>query len=146
MTPLLQLTKHFSFEASHILPRHQGKCSRLHGHSWQLWVTVEGPVSEDSGFVCDYGVLSAIVKSEVIERLDHNHLGQGIPHLDDGGKSRLYTCPFGKEFYPSSENLAIAIARMLLPLIQEIPHVRLASIKIGETCTSECLYTLPPKE
>jgi len=34
--------KEFCFEAAHILPKHNGKCSRLHGHSWLARVYVKG--------------------------------------------------------------------------------------------------------
>ncbi len=36
MNPAHQWTiyKEFRFEAAHRLPYHQGKCCRLHGHSW----------------------------------------------------------------------------------------------------------------
>lgn len=38
----MRVGKEFRFEAAHRLPRHDGKCRRPHGHSYVLWVEVEG--------------------------------------------------------------------------------------------------------
>lgn len=131
------LTKHFRFEASHILPLYVGKCSRLHGHSWALSVSVQGPIQSASGFVVDYGELSEIVRCHIIHPLDHTHLGQGLAYCQGVAQAPY----FGTSFYPSSENIAIAIGKILQPLVKELaPDVRLYEIKIGETCTSECAW------
>ena len=39
---MFRLEKEFSFEASHQLPLHDGKCARLHGHSWKGRIIIEG--------------------------------------------------------------------------------------------------------
>jgi 6-pyruvoyltetrahydropterin/6-carboxytetrahydropterin synthase len=75
------LTKTFHFEAAHHLPDHVGKCARLHGHSYQLEVAVRGPIKDtphqsDSGMVMDFEDLSRIVRSSIIERLDHSDLNE----------------------------------------------------------------------
>lgn len=73
----MQIRKHFSFEAAHVLPHHPGKCSRLHGHSYRLEVALEGPLAESGpaqGMVRDFDDLKAVVKRSVIERLDHRSL------------------------------------------------------------------------
>jgi len=142
------ISKTFRFEASHVLPKHTGKCSRLHGHSWVLTVSVQGPVNTKTGFVVDYGDLKALVDKEVIERLDHTHLGQykaihSIPegeliadHLSIKGQ-----CPFGWAFYPSSENLVIAVGKLLQPLVKELSNgVTLHQVELEETCTSRAIW------
>jgi 6-pyruvoyltetrahydropterin/6-carboxytetrahydropterin synthase len=40
--PSFTLKERFSFEAAHFLPLHDGKCRRLHGHSWVGWVEICG--------------------------------------------------------------------------------------------------------
>lgn len=67
------VTRVFSFEAAHQLPWHDGKCQRLHGHSYRLEVTVTGPVRED-GMVMDFAEVKEVVEREVIERFDHQYL------------------------------------------------------------------------
>src|SRR3954454_22299502 len=63
----------FGFEAAHQLPWHEGKCRDLHGHSYRLEVSVEGPLNEH-GIVIDFADLKAAVKREVIDRYDHTYL------------------------------------------------------------------------
>src|SRR2546423_1069997 len=131
------LRKIFRFEASHVLPRHSGKCSRLHGHSWILHVETEGKVNQETGFVMDYADMSAAVKP-LIERLDHRHLGAWCVFLKDRTKiddssisDSLIAEIWGPDgvdgayfedwkvpglpldFYPSSENLLFWIGEQL---------------------------------
>lgn len=148
----MRLSKEFRFEASHILPKHPGKCSRLHGHSWVLTVSVEGPVNSTSGFVMDYADISAMVKP-LIERLDHRHLGawcvynnQRPDHKEDGRGLELLFEIWGAEyvedmyvpglprtFNPTSENLIWWIGGEL--------KFGWSELKLNETCTSECILT-----
>jgi 6-pyruvoyltetrahydropterin/6-carboxytetrahydropterin synthase len=67
------LRREYRFEASHILPRHPGKCSQLHGHSYRFIVTLEGPIEPEQGMVIDFGDLDAAVTEQVINRVDHRH-------------------------------------------------------------------------
>jgi 6-pyruvoyltetrahydropterin/6-carboxytetrahydropterin synthase len=70
----MRVRRRFDFEAAHVLPRHPGKCRALHGHSYRLIVTVERPVDPESGMAMDFGSLKQVVRSEVVDRLDHTHL------------------------------------------------------------------------
>ena len=120
-----KLTKTFRFEASHILPLHPGKCSRLHGHSWVLHVSVEGEVDLRTGFVMDYADISRTVKP-LIERLDHRHLGQWayankkvpIAPVEEWKVPEL-----PEDFYPTSENLLVWIGEQLTPVHVAKPNL-----------------------
>jgi 6-pyruvoyltetrahydropterin/6-carboxytetrahydropterin synthase len=76
----IRITKRFTFEAAHRLPNHNGKCSRLHGHSYVLEVELMGyPKLDDEtdseyGMVIDFSTLSAVVKTDIIELLDHRFI------------------------------------------------------------------------
>jgi 6-pyruvoyltetrahydropterin/6-carboxytetrahydropterin synthase len=75
------LRKSFTFEAAHVLPNHPGKCSRLHGHSYRLDVTLEGPLQADgpaAGMIEDFEVVTRVVKAAVIAELDHRSLNELI--------------------------------------------------------------------
>ncbi len=75
----MQIRKQFKFESAHVLPHHQGKCARLHGHSYRLDVAVRGPVQTAGaaqGMVVDFDDLAAVVQAEVIEELDHRSLNE----------------------------------------------------------------------
>src|ERR1700751_273737 len=132
----MEISKEFRFEASHILPRHPGKCSRLHGHSWKLTVSVKGLINETTGFVLDYGYLSAIVKP-LIEDLDHRHLGTWYhPKFDNSFTEEAYFVPgLPFDFYPSSENLLIWIADQLEG------KLAWSQLELEETCTSKAILT-----
>lgn len=67
------VSKEFTFDSAHFLTKYHGKCENLHGHTYRLRVTVEGPVNED-GMVVDFKELKALVKEKVVERYDHQNL------------------------------------------------------------------------
>lgn len=103
------IRKQFAFEAAHVLPYHQGKCSRLHGHSYRLDVSVAGPlVSEGpaSGMVIDFDEVARIVRATVIDKLDHSHLNDTIEN-------------------PTSENIVVWIWRRLAPQLSGLTELTL---------------------
>ena len=115
----LELRKSFQFEAAHRLPQlpPDHKCHRLHGHSFQMEVVVEGECDPRMGWVMDYADISAAVRP-IWERLDHYYLNE-IPGLEN----------------PTSEHVARWIWDQLkpaLPLLKEIV--------VAETCTAKCVY------
>lgn len=78
-----RITKIWTFDAAHLLPKHQGKCGRLHGHTYKVEVTVTGPVNTgdvpDEGMVIDFYVLSQIWKEHLEPLLDHQYLNDTLP-------------------------------------------------------------------
>ena len=90
---LLRLTKRFTFEMAHALPSYSGKCHNIHGHSYKLFVTVEGEPSlaegSPTGMVIDFGDL----KKEVRAALDQTSPRQRAcirALYYDGKKMRQY--------------------------------------------------------
>ena len=51
MQKKIRLTKQFGFEAAHALYNYNGKCCRLHGHSYKLFVTVSSKLAVQLFFV-----------------------------------------------------------------------------------------------
>lgn len=117
------LTKRFRFEAAHHLPHHDGKCRRVHGHSWTLTVEVAAAALQttgpQTGMVVDYGAISRAVRPLLDDVLDHYDLNETT----------------GLES-PTSECLAAWIYRWLAPRLDG-----LIAISIEETCTSGCRYS-----
>ena len=117
------LEKEFKFEAAHQLPQHDGKCRRLHGHSWKGRVVVEGThliaSGPKTGMVMDYSDIKAALDPLVEGHLDHYYLN------DSTGLEN-----------PTSENLALWVFTMLR---DKIPG--LVAVVIDETCTSRCTYS-----
>jgi 6-pyruvoyltetrahydropterin/6-carboxytetrahydropterin synthase len=115
----MRLYKDFSFEAAHRLPNvpSDHKCARLHGHSFQVRVSVDGPVGERTGWVMDFAELKAAFRP-VSDQLDHRYLNE-IDGLEN----------------PTSENLARWIWRELSSNL-----AGLSEIEVRETCTTGCIY------
>lgn len=131
----MDCTKEFHFEASHMLPRHKGKCRRLHGHSWVLKITVSGPVDPETGFVKDFAEMSENM-IPLLASLDHHHLGtwdrDWLPFNYDWAAIH-------DEIYPSSENLLLYIAGRMSQSYE--PGAKWSKLELNETCTSSCVLT-----
>lgn len=115
----MDIYKEFHFEAAHRLPNvpEGHKCARLHGHSFEVRLTVTGPIGEHSGWVMDFAELKAAFRP-IYDQLDHHYLNE-IEGLHN----------------PTSENLARWIWERLKPALPT-----LSSVGIRETCTSGCIY------
>ena len=72
------LRKEYGFEAAHFIYNHPGKCRNLHGHSYKLFVSLEGQVNPETGMIIDFDDLSKVVQ-KVIQQLDHRFLNDLIP-------------------------------------------------------------------
>ena len=115
----VRLVHEFRFEAAHLLPRVPAghKCARLHGHSFKVELTVEGPVDPDTGWFIDFSEL-AEVWEPLWKQLDHNYLND-IAGLEN----------------PTSEILA----RWIWDRIKaKIPALR--RVTLFETCDARCEY------
>lgn len=66
------------FEAAHFIREYPGKCSRLHGHNWQVEVTVSGNQLNHLGMLIDFRELKEEV-NKVIVNLDHYYLNEIEP-------------------------------------------------------------------
>jgi 6-pyruvoyltetrahydropterin/6-carboxytetrahydropterin synthase len=119
VSKLMKIFKEFTFEAAHRLPHvpEGHKCARLHGHSFQVKVTVAGELQEPGGWVMDFADI-ATAFNPVLSRLDHYYLND-IDGLEN----------------PTSEILARWIWQRLKP---DLPA--LSEIEIRETCNSGCVY------
>ena len=85
----LILTKKYTFCASHKYGNDHwsdeknlkvfGKDFNNHGHNYILEVSMTGPVNPDTGWLVDLGHVNEIVKSNVVNILDHSQIEQDIP-------------------------------------------------------------------
>lgn len=108
----MKISKKFRWEGAHRLPWHTEGCQNLHGHSYTLWVDVEGPVG-DKGMLMDFKVLKRALKP-LIDAWDHAtlifqedvRLKEAIDHLD----SKYYLLPYDT----TAENMCLYITNYLL--------------------------------
>ncbi|MGC8742622.1 MAG: 6-carboxytetrahydropterin synthase QueD [Verrucomicrobiia bacterium] len=115
----VELRKNFQFEAAHLLPKlPQGhKCRRLHGHSFQVEIAIEGETDDNLNWLMDYADISAAFKP-LLDILDHSYLNE-IQGLEN----------------PTSENIAKWIWERLKPTLPQLKEV-----VVAETCSSRCVY------
>ena len=78
-----------------------GPCNNphFHGHNYELDVTVEGPIDQETGYVLDLGVLADVVDERIIRRLDHRNLNVEVDWFAN--------------LNPTVENIAVVIWREL---------------------------------
>ncbi len=115
--------KEFRFEAAHRLPQHDGKCSRLHGHSWVGRVYVQSNqligVGPKQGMVMDYSDIKKYIQPLLDNYLDHYYLNETTGLAN-----------------PTSEE----IAKWVFEQLQQAGLPGLHSVEIKETCTSSAIY------
>ncbi|MBU0705667.1 6-carboxytetrahydropterin synthase QueD [Patescibacteria group bacterium] len=114
------VTKEFTFDSAHFLPNYHGKCENMHGHTYRLQVTVDGPVNSE-GLVIDFALLKKIVTEKVLSKLDHHIINDTIK-------------------IASAENTAIWIWNRLVDLPEFSKKVHLHEIKLWETPNSFVTY------
>lgn len=137
----IRITKHFDFEAAHALPGYDGKCKNIHGHSYQLFVTIIGtPINDKTnpknGMVLDFGDLKKIVNTEIIDVFDHAIvLNKDSEHLSLAEKIAEYSHRIVLVNYqPTSELMLIDFSEKI---IHKLPKgVNLHSLKLYETNNS----------
>ncbi|MEX2596494.1 MAG: 6-carboxytetrahydropterin synthase [Salibacteraceae bacterium] len=130
MSKTIYITRRERFSAAHKLAKtdwsdkknHEvfGKCANpnWHGHNYELYITVKGPVNPSTGFVVDLKMLSDLIKDLVIQHLDHKNV-----NLDTH---------FMRGQMASTENICIAIWEQLAqPISQE--GAELHCVKLQET-------------
>lgn len=132
----MRVCKQFSFDASHQLVGHFGKCANLHGHTYKVEVSLAGDTVKEgssAGMVVDFYHVKKYA-GEIIDRLDHAFLMKGDePALDVVTTKRVY---FG--FRTTAENMAKFLTWALGVLMQ--PYGRIDTIRLWETPTgyAEC--------
>lgn len=134
------VTRRERFNAAHKLWNHSwsaernhevfGKCANenWHGHNYQLFVTIKGSPSPETGYCMDLKVLSNIIKERIINKTDHKNLNLDVPFL--------------KGMLASTENLAIAFWGELQAEIKD-HGCNLHSLEIFETENNSVKYFGP---
>lgn len=132
---MVYLTRREFFSASHRLYnpkfseqenlRIYGKCAypNGHGHNYEIEVTVVGDPDSDTGMIIDLKKLSDLIRSEIIEKVDHKHLNIDVDFL--------------RGIIPTAENIAVTFWNILDPRIKQ---GRLYSVKVYETPNNYAEY------
>ncbi|NTV28567.1 MAG: 6-carboxytetrahydropterin synthase QueD [Candidatus Omnitrophica bacterium] len=118
---MFELTVRSDFSSAHFLRDYEGKCRNLHGHTWQVAVTVAGNELNAIGVMADFVGLKQHLNS-ILVRLDH-------------------TCLNDQEFFkvnnPTAENLARFIFQEYRQLIAPL---RLVKVQVWESDRTDVVY------
>ncbi len=112
------------FASAHSLRGYPGDCSRLHGHNWQVEVSVESEVLDATGIAIDFREIKKQTKA-VVKRLDHQYLNE-IPPFD--------------VLNPTAENIAKYFYDEVAKLINT-PDVHICEVIIWETPRASVSYS-----
>lgn len=129
---MISVTKIFRFEAAHILSDYNGDCKNIHGHSYELHVSVRSK-NNSTKMVVDFKELKSIVKKEVIDILDHTLMLKDSPvHIQRFGVLPYKTIFFSEE--PTVEFLIHWISEKLNSAFG--PEILLSKLILFETADS----------
>jgi len=134
---MIYLTRRERFSAAHRMFRPEwtdekntevfGKCSnpKWHGHNYELFVTIKGELSPETGFVMNISQLKQIIQERIIEKIDHKNINNEVGFME----GRIAT----------TENLATAIWYELKPFIEK-DGAELHCVRISETENNSIEY------
>ncbi len=138
--PVIRITKHFRFESAHVLWGYDGPCKNIHGHSYQLFVTVKGrPVNQPGnpkhGMLIDFSVLKKIVHEQVIDRFDHALLvNENSPQKEMVLNNQLFGKVVALPYQPTCEYMVHDFAARIKAALPR--HVSLHALRLHETSTA----------
>ena len=112
--------------AGHRILHHDGKCSRPHGHNYEITVVVQGELTED-GWIVDKGDITSI-----IDEWDHRFLLEaGDPLIEAFETSGDGDAVVVLDYPPTAEVMSVVLERRLLA---ELPNtVSAVSVEVAET-------------
>ena len=105
-----------------------GKDYNNHGHNYVLEVSVAGPIDPDSGWLVDLQKLNVLVRSRIVDVMDHSQIEKDIDWFK------------GKQ--PSSENILLWAWEEIAPRLQQGTLYRL---RLVETHSIHTDYYGPEK-
>lgn len=117
-----ELTVKAHFDAAHHLYGYPGECRNLHGHTWDVEVTVSSPSLDDIGIVYDFKSLKADLAA-VLSAYDHVLINEVAPF---------------DEISPTAENLARVIYERLAEEVDE--RVRVVEVAVWESPIAKLVY------
>lgn len=123
MNRVYRIGKTFPFEAAHHLPTLPAdhKCSRPHGHSYTVEVTVTAGELTGPGFAADFADLAPL-RANLALRFDHQNLNQVL------------------DTEPTSENLARHLFEWCKDNVPLPGSARVESVRVSETASTWAEY------
>ena len=141
----MRIAKQFRWEAAHRLPWHEGDCSNLHGHSYQMVVELEG-TPDGRGILLDFQALKDVL-TPLIRAWDHatiiSHDDTELLHIIEDTNWKHYVLPYDT----TAENLTTYVADYLCESAFDLlksRDIQTVRVKLAETqtCYAETERTL----
>ncbi len=132
---MISVTKIFRFETAHAIHHYPGSCAQIHGHSYELHVTVQANEHSEKyipglGIVMDFKLLKSVVQDSAINLLDHKLiLSKAYLNESKNEFSKEELVVFEAE--PTAENLLLFLRDQVTQRLPE--QILLASLKLWET-------------
>lgn len=134
----VRVTKEFRFEMAHALLGYDGPCKNIHGHSYQLAVTLKGKpinntVESKNGMVVDFADIKKMVTAEIIQPFDHAlvlNKKTSFQLRSELQEQKLILV----EFQPTCENMLIHFVEKIKNVLP--PRLALHHLLLRETSTS----------
>lgn len=142
----MEITKEFKFSAAHILPNHDGKCRRLHGHNYRVLVTVQGDVRHDDyespeqGMVVDFAVLKEIWNN-LFGQWDHTFIARGDEWPYFAREDSIRGMDLDEDItYLGVRTTAENLAMLIFNGFSYVEGVNVSAVKVYETDSSYAEY------
>ena len=137
----MKITKIFTFDSSHMLDGHDGKCQNLHGHTYKLEITVSDGIvrgGPKDGMVMDFTDLKTIVKKYITDPFDHAF----IYHGDNGRECQIAALLEGWNMKTLRLPCRTTAENMSIEMYDRLKNAGLNvhSVKLWETPTSRAEY------
>jgi 6-pyruvoyltetrahydropterin/6-carboxytetrahydropterin synthase len=118
---MYEITIETHFSSAHRLRHYNGECERLHGHNWDVRVSIASEKLSGLGMVMDFKDLK-VKTNRLIDRFDHQYLNEVPPFT---------------ELNPTTENIARYIFDELSKTI-DTDSIKVSKVTVWEspTCCS----------
>lgn len=138
---MFYLKRKFTFAGGHRLSKHDGRCFSLHGHNYDVWVTVKSPKLDENDMVMDFSELKKRV-DPFIDEFDHclvvNQCDQDL--LDPLRKKGMRVMVIG-DFDPTAEAMAAQLFTRLNDIFtRTYRNIEVHEVEIFENDKSSAIY------
>jgi 6-pyruvoyltetrahydropterin/6-carboxytetrahydropterin synthase len=122
------VTKKFNIQSAHLLPGYPGKCAELHGHRWEISISVTGKVNPSTGFVIDFSEIKTRIVKPLEDMFDHKLLNDCYPFKVEK-TSRVEW----RDMLPTAENLAGFILEFSIAQLAKYVDLWVSEVSVAET-------------
>jgi len=121
---MYEITIETHFSSAHRLRQYEGECERLHGHNWNVQISVASQELNELGMVMDFKELKEKTRS-LIAKFDHQYLNEVPPFT---------------EINPTTENMARHLFNELTRVIAH-EHVKVNKVTVWESPNCYATYS-----